>query len=145
MRHQMMVRTDNSDFGRYSPAYATGREFGAIRRRGLQAGAKEPSTHWGFRERFSTVVLRCKMYGKGMNAARQILRRLDRAMGTRTCLAADYYINATISIKSDPLHHAPVGKVKGPQGETKSDTGENERSTGGERGAHWGRHDPSED
>ena len=25
-RHQMTVRTDNSDFGRYSPAYATGRE-----------------------------------------------------------------------------------------------------------------------
>lgn len=28
MWYQMTVRTDNSDFGRYSPAYVTGREFG---------------------------------------------------------------------------------------------------------------------
>ena len=41
--------------------------------------------------------------GKRMNAARQISRRLDRAMGTRTRSAADYSITATISVVPDPL------------------------------------------
>ena len=31
MRYQMTARTDRSDSSRYSPAYATGREFGARR------------------------------------------------------------------------------------------------------------------
>lgn len=30
-----------------------------------------------------------RIYGKGMNAARQRLRRLDRATGARACFAAD--------------------------------------------------------
>lgn len=38
-----------------------------------------------------------------MNAARQMLRRFGRATILRTCSAADYYINATMSIKSDPF------------------------------------------
>ena len=45
MRYQMTARTDNSDFSRYSPAYATGREFGAMRCRGLLEGAKGLTLH----------------------------------------------------------------------------------------------------
>ena len=36
----MTARTDRSDLGRYSPVYATGREFGAMSCRGLLEGAK---------------------------------------------------------------------------------------------------------
>ena len=43
-----------------------------------------------------------------MNAARQRLWRIGRATILRTCSAADYYINATMSIKSDPFKfHVP--------------------------------------
>ena len=43
------------------------------------------------------------LFGKGMNAARQILRRFDRATEARTRSAADYSITATISVVPDPL------------------------------------------
>ena len=43
--HQMTARTDRSDLGRYSPAYATGREFGEMRCRGLLEGAKGLTLH----------------------------------------------------------------------------------------------------
>ena len=49
------------------------------------------------------TILYGEIHGKVMNAARQILRRLDRAMGTRTRSAADYSITATISVVPDPL------------------------------------------
>ena len=43
-----------------------------------------------------------------MNAARQILRRFDRATGARACSAADYSITATISVVPDPLISDPL-------------------------------------
>ena len=45
-----------------------------------------------------------KMYGKGMNAARQRLRRFGRATGARTRPVAGYSITATLSAVSDPLN-----------------------------------------
>ena len=39
----------------------------------------------------------------GMSAARQRLRRFGRATILRTCSAADYYVNATVSMNYDPL------------------------------------------
>ena len=41
----MTARTDRSDPSRYSPAYATGREFGEMRCRGLLEGAKGLTLH----------------------------------------------------------------------------------------------------
>ena len=38
-----------------------------------------------------------------MNTAQQISRRLGRSTGAQTRSAADYYINATMSMKSDPF------------------------------------------
>ena len=40
MRYQMTARTDRSDPGRYSPAYATGRELGVNWFRGLLEAVK---------------------------------------------------------------------------------------------------------
>ena len=44
-----------------------------------------------------------EIYGKVMNAARQISRRFDRTTGAQTRSAADYSITATISAVPDPL------------------------------------------
>ena len=38
-----------------------------------------------------------------MNVARQISRRFGRATVARTRSAADYYINTTVSVGSDPF------------------------------------------
>lgn len=44
-----------------------------------------------------------KICGKGMSIARQVSRRFGRAKGAKTRSAADYCINATMSVKSDPF------------------------------------------
>ena len=50
----------------------------------------------------STNWWRSLICGKGMNATRQISRRLGLAMGARTRSAAGYCINATVSMRFDP-------------------------------------------
>ena len=138
----MTARTDRSDPGRYSPAYATGREFGEMRCRGLLEGAKGLTLHpsrglpkrgqrvyplaskglpkrdqrvnprrtWGSESdcRRSAGGGNGKIYGKGMNAVRQISRRFGRTTGTRTRSAADCSITATLSVVPDPLETAFV-------------------------------------
>ena len=80
----MTARTDRSDLGRYSPAYATGREFGKnatrqiLRRLDRSTGARTRSV-----------------------ADYSISANLSVVSDPLEALV--YYINATISMDSDPL------------------------------------------
>ena len=53
-----------------------------------------------------------KLHGKGMNAARQISRRLDRMTGVRTRFASSDCIVRTVSFGPDPLE-AKTARSKG--------------------------------
>ena len=53
-----------------------------------------------------------KIYGKGVNEVRQRLRRFGRATGARIRSAADYCINATVSMKAEPLGFVDGDRIK---------------------------------
>ena len=90
---QMTARTDRSDPSRYSPAYATGREFGA---KGNCLIVRV--FDWLIANRSDW-----ECHGKGMNVERHILWRFGRTTMARTRSAADDSITATLSVVPDPL------------------------------------------